>query len=76
MAGGVVNGSFFDARLVDKVTAVIAPMIVGATAAASAVAGRGAYRMADAVRLRDVTTRRLGDDTLVMGYPVYPEAPA
>jgi diaminohydroxyphosphoribosylaminopyrimidine deaminase/5-amino-6-(5-phosphoribosylamino)uracil reductase len=67
--GGVLHGSFFDARLVDKVHAVIAPMIIGASAAASAVAGQGARRMTDALRLRDVTVERVGEDVLVTGYP-------
>ena len=55
----------------DKVQAVIAPMIIGAAEAPAAVAGRGAYRMADALRLREVTVERLGEDILVTGYPVY-----
>ena len=73
--GGVVNGAFFDAGLVDKLHAVIAPMVVGAATAATAVAGTGAERMADAVRLRDITVERLGEDVLVTGYPVWPEKP-
>ena len=72
--GGVLHGSLFDQRLVDKVTAVIAPMIVGSDLAPSAVAGTGAPYMRDAVRLRDVTVERLSDDILVTGYPVWPEA--
>jgi diaminohydroxyphosphoribosylaminopyrimidine deaminase/5-amino-6-(5-phosphoribosylamino)uracil reductase len=67
--GGVIHGGFFDAGLVDKVLAVIAPMIVGASEAPAAVAGKGAYRMAEAMRLREVTVERLGDDILVTGYP-------
>ncbi len=66
--GGVLHGSFFDQRLVDKVHAVIAPMIIGGTTSATAVAGTGALHMADALRLRDVTVERLGDDVLVTGY--------
>jgi diaminohydroxyphosphoribosylaminopyrimidine deaminase/5-amino-6-(5-phosphoribosylamino)uracil reductase len=72
--GGVLHGSLFDQRLVDKVTAVIAPMIVGSDEAPSAVAGVGAAYMRDAVRLRDVTVERLGEDILVTGYPVWPES--
>jgi diaminohydroxyphosphoribosylaminopyrimidine deaminase/5-amino-6-(5-phosphoribosylamino)uracil reductase len=67
--GGVLLGSFFDQRLVDKVHAVVAPMIIGGATAPTAVAGTGAARMADALRLRDVTVDRLGDDILVTGYP-------
>ena len=67
--GGVLLGSFFDLGLIDKVTAVIAPMIIGGETAPAAVAGRGATRMADTLRLRDVEVSRLGDDILVTGYP-------
>lgn len=66
--GGVLLGSFFDQRLVDKVHAVVAPMIIGGTSAPTAVAGRGAQRMADALRLHDVAIDRLGEDVLVTGY--------
>lgn len=66
--GGVLLGSFFNRGLVDKVTAFIAPVIIGG-GPYDAVAGRGAERMADALRLRDVTIERLGDDVLVVGYP-------
>ena len=72
--GGVILGSFFDAGLVDKLHAIIAPIVVGAEDAPAAVAGRGAYRMADALRLRDITVDRLGEDLLVTGYPNYPKA--
>jgi len=67
--GGLTLGAFFDRGLVDKVHAIIAPLIVGAADAPAAVAGEGAYRMADALRLREVTVERLGDDLLVTAYP-------
>lgn len=66
--GGELLGSFFDLRLVGKVTAVIAPMIIGGETTATAVGGRGASLMAEALRLRDVDVTRLGDDVLVTGY--------
>lgn len=71
--GCVLLGSLFDARLVDRVQAVIAPLIIGAAKAPAAVAGRGAYRMADAAQLRDVTVERLGSDVLVSGLVAWPE---
>jgi diaminohydroxyphosphoribosylaminopyrimidine deaminase/5-amino-6-(5-phosphoribosylamino)uracil reductase len=71
--GGVLLGGFFDAGLVDKVHAIIAPIIIGAADAPAAVSGIGADRMADALRLREVTVERLGEDILVTGYPGHPE---
>jgi diaminohydroxyphosphoribosylaminopyrimidine deaminase / 5-amino-6-(5-phosphoribosylamino)uracil reductase len=73
--GGVLLGGFFDRGLVDKVHAVLAPMIIGAGDAPGPVAGEGAYRMADALRLRDLTVERLGEDMLVTGYPEYTHTP-
>ena len=66
--GGELLGSFFDLGLVDKVQAIVAPIIIGGQDTATAVAGRGARRMADALRLRDVTIERLAEDILVTGY--------
>jgi diaminohydroxyphosphoribosylaminopyrimidine deaminase/5-amino-6-(5-phosphoribosylamino)uracil reductase len=74
--GGMILGNFFDRALVDKVHAIIAPLIVGAQEAHAAIAGKGAYRMADALRLSDLTVERLGDDILVTGYPIYEDSPA
>lgn len=72
--GGVLNGAFFDAHLIDKLHAVLAPMVIGAAAAPGAVAGRGANRMVEAIRLRDLSVERLGQDILITGYPVWPES--
>ncbi len=72
--GGALLGSLFDERRVDRLYAVIAPVIIGASDAPSAVAGRGAQVMAAAPRLRDVTVERLGEDTLITGVPVWPDA--
>ena len=69
--GGEVLGSFFDRRLVNKVYAVVAPMLIGGDAQ-TAVRGAGAARMADALRLGDAQVERLGADLLVSGYPYAP----
>lgn len=69
--GGEVLGSFFDQRLVNKVYAVVAPMLIGGDAQ-TAVRGVGAARMADALRLGDAQVERLGADLLVSGYPYAP----
>jgi diaminohydroxyphosphoribosylaminopyrimidine deaminase/5-amino-6-(5-phosphoribosylamino)uracil reductase len=74
--GGMILGNFFDRGLVDKVHAIIAPIIVGAQDAHTAIAGKGAYRMADALHMRDITIERLGEDILITGYPIYEAPPA
>jgi len=66
--GGILLGSFFDAGLVDRVQAVVAPLIIGGAEAPLAVAGRGVERMADALRLQNVTIRALGADTMIQGF--------
>jgi diaminohydroxyphosphoribosylaminopyrimidine deaminase/5-amino-6-(5-phosphoribosylamino)uracil reductase len=66
--GGRVHGAFFDAGLVDKVHAIIAPMVIGAGNAAGSVMGKGAWTMADAWRLDRVSVEQLGPDVLVTGY--------
>ena len=67
--GGELLGSFFDGGLVDKVHAIVAPLIIGGRDAPAAVAGRGVEHMTEALRLRDVAVDRLGEDVLVTGYP-------
>lgn len=67
--GGTLLGSLFDMGRVDKVVAFVAPVIVGGEYAPSAVGGRGAEHMSDAMRLSRVTVEQLGDDVAVTGYP-------
>jgi diaminohydroxyphosphoribosylaminopyrimidine deaminase/5-amino-6-(5-phosphoribosylamino)uracil reductase len=66
--GGELLGGFFDARLVDRVVAFVAPVVVGGRGAVPAVGGRGSGSIAGACRLRDVTRRRYGDDVCIDGY--------
>jgi diaminohydroxyphosphoribosylaminopyrimidine deaminase/5-amino-6-(5-phosphoribosylamino)uracil reductase len=63
--GAATLGSFFDARLVDEVWAFIAPIVIGG--GASAAAGAGVSRIADAFSLDDVEVERLGRDLVVRG---------
>ena len=67
--GGAVLGSFFDAGMVDKVQAFIAPVIIGGSAAASPVGGLGASSMNAALRLEPATMQPTGPDWLLTGYP-------
>jgi len=67
--GAETAGSFVDARLVDKVTFYVAPKVLGGRDSLGAVGGRPRLSLDEALELRDVTTRRLGDDLEVTGYP-------
>ena len=66
--GTEVAGAFVDAHLVDKFTFLIAPIIIGGHEAPVAIGGNGAEFLDDALRLQDVTVKRLGDDIEVTGY--------
>ena len=68
--GGALLGSLFDLGLTDKVTAFIAPAIIGGEGAPSPVEGRGADLLSETFRLRGVSVDSVGDDLLVKGYPV------
>ena len=67
--GAALHGALFDGGLVDKVVAFVAPVVIGGAAAPGPVGGAGVERMADALRLRDVTYAATGGDMMVVGYP-------
>jgi len=66
--GGTLLGSFFDLGLVDKVMALVAPVIIGGREAPSPVEGSGVARPMEGLRLRMQRLRRLGEDFLITGY--------
>jgi diaminohydroxyphosphoribosylaminopyrimidine deaminase / 5-amino-6-(5-phosphoribosylamino)uracil reductase len=60
-----------EASLVNKVTFFVAPMLIGGQDAPSAIAGAGAEKIADAMRLRDIDVRPSGADVEITGYPTH-----
>ncbi|MBX3243885.1 MAG: bifunctional diaminohydroxyphosphoribosylaminopyrimidine deaminase/5-amino-6-(5-phosphoribosylamino)uracil reductase RibD [Acidobacteria bacterium] len=66
--GTAVAGAFVDARLVDKVTFIMAPIVIGGQAPA-AIGGKGVESLQEALKLRDVTVTNHGADIEVTGYP-------
>jgi diaminohydroxyphosphoribosylaminopyrimidine deaminase/5-amino-6-(5-phosphoribosylamino)uracil reductase len=66
--GGTMVGSLFDEGLVDKVLFFISPKIIGGKDAIGSVMGKGAARVDKAIKLKDVSLRRLGGDFLVEAY--------
>ncbi len=67
--GCEIAGSFCDARLVDKLTFIAAPIIIGGREAPNAIGGPGVNSLSEAMRLTDITVERLGDDIEITGYP-------
>jgi len=70
--GAEVNARFLGAGLVDRLALFVAPRIAGG--GRSWVAGEGVARMAEALRLEELTVERIGADLLVTGRPVPPAA--
>lgn len=68
--GATLAALLIDARLVNKVTFFIAPLIIGGVKAPSAIAGAGAERIADALQLEQVEVRHHGRDVELTGYPL------
>jgi diaminohydroxyphosphoribosylaminopyrimidine deaminase/5-amino-6-(5-phosphoribosylamino)uracil reductase len=67
--GAAIAGEFIDAGLVNKVTFLIAPKIIGGVDAPSAVGGRGVETMSEALELKRTTVSQRGNDIEVTGYP-------
>ncbi|MDO8482099.1 MAG: bifunctional diaminohydroxyphosphoribosylaminopyrimidine deaminase/5-amino-6-(5-phosphoribosylamino)uracil reductase RibD [bacterium] len=65
--GGAVLGSFVDAKLVDKVYAFYAPILIGGMTTVSAVSGKGAGSICESLRLKNVAIKTFRDNVLLSG---------
>jgi diaminohydroxyphosphoribosylaminopyrimidine deaminase/5-amino-6-(5-phosphoribosylamino)uracil reductase len=68
--GTEIAGAFRDGGLIDKLTLMMSPRIIGGSDAPLAFGGVGARSIEEAAPLRDVSVERHGDDIEVTGYPV------
>ena len=66
--GPTLMGSFFDAGLVHKVHALVAPMVIGGEQARSSVEGAGVDELKEACQLKRLELDQLGPDVLLTGY--------
>jgi diaminohydroxyphosphoribosylaminopyrimidine deaminase/5-amino-6-(5-phosphoribosylamino)uracil reductase len=65
--GGEVLGQALDSRLIDKLHIYLGPSLTGGPVIA--FPGQGAVNTANALRLRDVEYRRIGQSVCITGYP-------
>ncbi|HXG83697.1 MAG TPA: bifunctional diaminohydroxyphosphoribosylaminopyrimidine deaminase/5-amino-6-(5-phosphoribosylamino)uracil reductase RibD [Pyrinomonadaceae bacterium] len=68
--GTEIAGAFCDAKLVDKLTFILAPIVIGGHDAPLAIGGRGANSLENAMRLRDLKIIKHGGDYEFTGYPI------
>jgi len=67
--GSQILGSFLDEKLIDKIYAFHAPILIGGKNALSSIGGIGTNTINEAVKLQHVTYRKIGDNLLITGYP-------
>ena len=71
--GAVVHGSFLKAELVDHIQLFYAPFVAGddGTDVITGIKANGGRK--DAIRLQNISQRRLGDDVMISGDVLYPD---
>jgi diaminohydroxyphosphoribosylaminopyrimidine deaminase / 5-amino-6-(5-phosphoribosylamino)uracil reductase len=67
--GTSIAGAFVDARLVDKVSLMIASLMIGGNYAPNAIGGNGAYNLTQALKLENIEIIKHGEDIEITGYP-------
>jgi diaminohydroxyphosphoribosylaminopyrimidine deaminase/5-amino-6-(5-phosphoribosylamino)uracil reductase len=70
--GGEVSASAFQERIVDHLVWIVAPLLIGGRASPSSLGGSGIRRLREAIQLKDLTVRRLGQDVIVEADVEYP----
>jgi diaminohydroxyphosphoribosylaminopyrimidine deaminase / 5-amino-6-(5-phosphoribosylamino)uracil reductase len=68
--GALLHSSLIRANAWQKLTAFIAPMLVGGPSAPSILSGEGVERLSDAFRFRFDHVEQIGPDLMVVAYPL------
>jgi len=66
--GSQINGSFLDEGLIDKLLLFLSPKVIGDHQALGIFGGRGVSSLDEAVALKGMKIRRVGEDILLEGY--------
>ena len=65
--GSEVNAAMLKAKLVDHICLYIAPLLLGGQNAKGVIGGTSPARLADAIKVRHMVTRSIGNDVVVEG---------
>jgi diaminohydroxyphosphoribosylaminopyrimidine deaminase/5-amino-6-(5-phosphoribosylamino)uracil reductase len=66
--GSQVNGSFLDEGLIDKLLLFLSPKLIGDHQALGIFGGRGVSNLQEAIALKEIKTKKMGEDILLEGY--------
>ena len=66
-AGGTFAAALLEAGVAHKVRLYLAPLLIGGREAVPLLGGQGVAHLAEALRVRDLTWRRIGDDLRLDG---------
>jgi len=66
--GSQINGSFLDQGLIDKILLFLSPKLIGDPLAPGIFSGAGVTSLKEAISIRDLKVRRIGEDILLEGY--------
>jgi len=69
--GGLTNASALSAGIVDKINFFISPKIIGGKGSPTPVEGEGIDSLAKAIKLRDLSAVKIGEDFLLEGYIIH-----
>ncbi|MFQ5846767.1 MAG: bifunctional diaminohydroxyphosphoribosylaminopyrimidine deaminase/5-amino-6-(5-phosphoribosylamino)uracil reductase RibD [Candidatus Methylomirabilales bacterium] len=73
--GGKLATSALHAGIVDKVILMVAPILIGGKTAPTLLQGDGVEKLAEALRVKQLTVERIGEDLVLEGYLTESETP-
>jgi len=66
--GSELNASALKENIVDKAILFVAPIIIGGNKAPGFIGGDGTLKLKDVVRLKNIESKKVGDDLMIEGY--------
>jgi diaminohydroxyphosphoribosylaminopyrimidine deaminase/5-amino-6-(5-phosphoribosylamino)uracil reductase len=66
--GGKISGTFLDEGLIDKILIFLSPKLIGDPQAQGIFGGHGVTHLKEAISIKNLKARKIGEDILVEGY--------